>query len=156
MTSIIFKTEGFSELETKLSEMSKGFRTDTVLRNTVVKAIKKSLVTVEDDMRSSAPYDEKSDGPIHLRDTIRTDARIPWETDYKSSMVNQTDVAIGLVSAKKSAVSLSQEFGNASTPAHPFIRNALTRNYEKVIDTFRTELGAIVVDYAAKLSRRKK
>jgi HK97 gp10 family phage protein len=153
---IIVKTEGFEELETTLASLAEGFRTDLVLRNTVTKAAKRAMEPVASDVIAAAPYDEKNTGPVHLRDSVRLDARTPNAKDYQSSMINQTDIVIATVSVKKSAVSLSQEFGNAHTPAHPYLRNSLARNVDRVIGIFKSELETLVPAYAAKLAKRRK
>lgn len=151
-----FGTEGFAELEQQLRQIGTMYRTDLVARQTLVKAAKKAMEGVYNQAVADAPYDETSTGPIHLKNTIRLDARIPNASDVKSAYVEETDAAIAVVSAKRSAVSLSQEFGNARTPAHPFLRPALDRNSEEVVRILSTELAEIIPAYAAKLNRRKK
>jgi HK97 gp10 family phage protein len=151
----IFKTEGFEELERQLLEMAQGFRGDLVMRNTLTKAVKAAMEPVLADVISNAPYDEKNKGPIHLRDTARLDARIPTSNDRKSEFVSQTDAVIGVVSVKKSAVSLSQEFGNARTPQHPFLRVSLESNRDNIQNILKSELAVSIPAYARKLAKRK-
>jgi len=156
MTQVIFKIEGLESLESQLLGLAEGFRTDLVLRNTVTKAVKKAIEPIAVAMAETPiPYDEKNTKNIHLRDTLRTEARIPNARDKNSSMVNETDVVIGLVSVKKSAVSLSQEFGNARTVAQPFIRSGLERSYNDAVTIFKDELAELIPPYAAKLAKRK-
>jgi HK97 gp10 family phage protein len=151
----IFKEEGFEELEQQLLEMAQGFRGDLVMRNTVNKAVRAALEPVLASVIAKAPYDDKNDGPIHLRDTARLDARIPTSSDRKSEFVSQTDAVIGVVSVKKSAVSLSQEFGNARTPQHPFLRVSLESNRDNIINILKSELAVSIPAYAKKLAKRK-
>jgi hypothetical protein len=156
MTQLIFKIEGLESLESQLLGLAEGFRTDLVLRNTVVKAVKKSLEPIANAMAETPiPYDEKNTKNIHLRDTLRTEARTPNAQDKNSAMVNQTDVVIGLVSVKKSAVSLSQEFGNARTVPQPFIRSGLEKSYQEAVAIFKGEMADLIPPYAAKLAKRK-
>jgi len=156
MTQIIFKIEGLESLEAQLLGLAEGFRTDLVLRNTMTKAVKKAIEPIAAAMMETPiPYNEKNTKHIHLRDTLRAEARVPNAQDKNSSMVNQTDVVIGIVSVKKSAVSLSQEFGNARTVAHPFIRSGLERSYEQAVTIFKNELADLIPPYAAKLAKRK-
>jgi len=156
MTQVIFKIEGLESLESQLLGLAEGFRTDLVLRNTVTKAVKKAIEPIAVAMAETPiPYDEKNTKNIHLRDTLRTEARVPDARDKNSSMVNETDVVIGLVSVKKSAVSLSQEFGNARTVAQPFIRSGLERSYNDAVTIFKDELAELIPPYAAKLAKRK-
>lgn len=151
----IFKAEGFEELEQQLLELAEGFRGDLVMRNTVTKAINSALQPVLADVISRAPYDESNAGPIHLRDTARLHARIPTAGDRKSEYVSETDAVIGVVSVKKSAVSLSQEFGNARTAAQPFLRISLESNRDNIINTLKSELAVSIPAYAKKLAKRK-
>jgi len=151
----IFKAEGFEELEQQLLELAEGFRGDLVMRNTVTKAINAALQPVLADVISRAPYDESNAGPIHLRDTARLHARIPTAGDRKSEYVSETDAVIGVVSVKKSAVSLSQEFGNARTAAQPFLRISLESNRDNIINTLKSELAVSIPAYAKKLAKRK-
>ena len=151
----IFKAEGFEELEQQLLELAEGFRGDLVMRNTVTKAINAALQPVLADVISRAPYDKNNTGPIHLRDTARLHARIPTSGDRKSEYVSETDAVIGVVSVKKSAVSLSQEFGNARTAAQPFLRISLESNRDNIINTLKSELAVSIPAYAKKLAKRK-
>jgi HK97 gp10 family phage protein len=151
----IFKTEGFEELEQQLLDLANGFRGDLVMRNTVTKAVRVAMEPVLSSVIARAPYDEKNTGPIHLRDTARIDARIPTAGDRKSEYVSQTDAVIGVVSVKKSAVSLSQEFGNARTTAQPFLRVSLESNRDNIINTLKSELAVSIPAYAKKLAKRK-
>jgi hypothetical protein len=151
----IFKTEGFEELEQQLLQLAEGFRGDLVMRNTLTKAVRASLEPVLSSVIARAPYDEKNTGPIHLRNTARVDARIPTSADRKSEYVNQTDAVIGVVSVKKSAVSLSQEFGNARTSPQPFLRISLESNRDNIVNTLKSELAVSIPAYAKKLAKRK-
>ena len=135
----------------QLSEIGRG---DLVARNTMSKAAKQAMQVVYDTVLQTAPYDESNNGPIHLRDTTRLDARIPTAKDKMSYYVNETDAVIAVVSVKKSAVSLAQEFGNARTTAQPFLRIALERNSEQVLSVLKNTLGSFIIDYAAKLRRK--
>jgi HK97 gp10 family phage protein len=151
----IFKAEGFEKLEQQLIELAQGFRGDLVMRNTVTKAVDAAMQPVLASVISRAPYDEDNKGPIHLRDTARVHARIPTAADRKSEFVSQTDAVIGVVSVKKSAVSLSQEFGNARTAAQPYLRVSLESNRENIVNILKSELAVSIPAYAKKLAKRK-
>jgi len=159
---IIVKTEGFEDIEQALSDLADGFRvdgvarTDLIMRNTVTKAAKRAMEPVAADVIATAPYDEKNTGELHLRGTVSLDARTPNAVDYQSTMVNQTDIVVAIVSVKKSGVSLSQEFGNARTPPHPYLRNSLERNFDRVIAIFKSEMETLLPAYATKLAKRRK
>lgn len=155
----MIRVEGLEELEAKLSELMDLNRADTAARATLVKAAKDAMAPVADQVRATAPYDpaprtEKS--PIHLRDTVRLDARIPTKRDHQSIYVNPSDAAIAVVSVKRSAVSLAQEFGTKKIPAQPFLRRALEQNAETVVNNFKTSFAEYLTTYANKMARRRK
>jgi HK97 gp10 family phage protein len=155
----MIRVEGLEELEAKLSELMEFNRADSAARATIVKAAKSAMQPVADQVAATAPYDpsprtEKS--PIHLRDTVRLDARIPNRRDHQSIYVNQTDAAIAVVSVKRSAVSLAQEFGTKKIPAQPFLRRAIEQNAETVVNNFRTDFAELLMAYANKIARRRK
>jgi len=155
----MFRVEGMEDLEAKLSELMDFNRADTAARATIVKSAKEAMVPVANQVSATAPYDpsprtEKS--PIHLRDTVRLDARIPNKRDRQSIYVNQSDAAIAVVSVKRSAVSLAQEFGTKKIPAQPFLRRALDQNAEAVVEGFKTNFATTLIAYANKMARRRK
>ena len=139
--------------------MAEGFRGDLVSRNTLVPAAKSAMESVFSSAQSRALVGDKprdSKNPIHMRDTIRLDARIPSEKDKRSEYVNDTDAAIAVVSVKKSAVSLANEFGTSKMAAHPFLRPALQENSQTVLTELKSQLAIRIPEYAKKLARRKK
>ena len=107
-------------------------------------------------VQETAPYDSENNGPIHLRDTVRLDARIPHGRDRLSKYVEETDSAIAIVSVKKSAVSLAQEFGTSKINAQPFLRPAIDNLADEVVRKLGVELGSFITDYAKKLNRKRK
>lgn len=155
----MFRVEGMEELEAKLSELMDMNRADSAARATIVKAAKDAMTPVADQVRATAPYDPSprtKKSPIHLRDTVRLDARIPNKRDHQSIHINPTDAAIAVVSVKRSAVSLAQEFGTKKIPAQPFLRRALEQNAETVVNNFKTSFAEYLASYANKMARRRK
>ena len=150
------KTEGFAEFEAQLLALNNGIRSDLTARATMAKAAKVAMESVYTRVLTTAPYDEKSKGPIHLRNTVRLESRIPNNKDKTSYYVNETDAVIAVVSVKKSAVSLANEFGTAKMSAQPFLRPALESNIDNVLAVLKSQLGAWIPAYAAKLARRRK
>lgn len=156
---LTFDLEGFAEFEEQLKEMAEGFRGDLIARNTLVPAAKVAMEVVFHDAMSMAPVGDKprdENNPFHMRDTVRLDARIPTEKDRKSEYVYDTDAAIAVVSVKKSAVSLAQEFSTSRIPAKPFLRPALQNNAGTVLTVLKSQLASRIPDYAAKLARKRK
>lgn len=160
MATEIFRIEGLAELEDKLSEIMALGRADSIARQTLVKAAKEAMQPVLMEVQATAPYDgsrpRDERNPIHLRDTVKLTARIPNETDRRSTMVNQTDTAIAVVSVKKSAVSLAQELGTKKLTPQPFLRPALAKHKDSVVTIFKDELRMRINEIAAKQARRKK
>lgn len=156
---LTFELEGFEEFEQQLKAIAEGFRGDLVARNTLVPSAKIAMESVFNSAQSMAPVGDKprdSNNPFHMRDTIRLDARIPTEKDRRSEYVNETDAAIAVVSVKKSAVSLAQEFSTSRIPAKPFLRPALQNNAGTVLTVLKSQLASRIPDYAAKLARKRK
>jgi len=154
-----FELEGFAEFEQQLREMAEGFRGDLVARNTLVPSAKAAMEVVLDAAKVRAPVGDKprdAKNPIHMRDTIRLDARIPSGKDRMSEYVNDSDAAIAVVSVKKSAVSLANEFGTSKMGANPFLRPALQENADAVLTELKSQLAVRIPDYAKKLARRKR
>jgi HK97 gp10 family phage protein len=150
------KLEGFAEFEEQLKAMAQGFRADTVARRTLALAANEAMAPVEQAAKAMAAYNNNNTKNIHMRNTIRTDYRIPNEKDRQSNFVNPTDSVIAVVSVKRSAVSLANEFGTAKMPAHPFLRKSLDQNAEAVLGILKTRLATIIPAYALKLSKRRK
>lgn len=152
---ITIKTEGFAEFDAQLKALADGYRADLVAKQTLVKAGRVAMQRVYEDVVFRAPYDGVNNkSGIHLRDTARIDSRIPNAGDKLSSYVNESDATITVVSVKKSAVSLAQEFSNARTPAHPFLRVSLESNINEVLSVLKSQLGQIIPDYWKSLQRR--
>ena len=151
-----FQLEGFAEFEQQLLQLAEIGRTDLIARNTMVKAAKRAMEPVYQRVEQTAPYDETNTGPIHLRDSVRLDARIPNDRDRMSKYAEDTDAVIAVVSVKKSAVSLAQEFGTSKLNPQPFLRPALDNLSQEVTRKLGNELGSFITDYAKKLNRKRK
>lgn len=155
-----WKEEGFEDFEQQLLKMSKEIDTDKLVQATVVKALKRAVQPIHDRAVFLAPVDTEKPRdayrPIHMRDTIRSTARIPNASDMESVYREPGDIAIGIVSVKKSAVSLANEFGTSRRGARPFLRTALRDEAFKAIDILKDELSNIIPAYAARLARKRK
>jgi len=156
MDNISIKTEGFAEFEEQLKAMAEGYRADLVARNTLTKAVKVAMEPVLQTAISLAHYGKNNKSGIHMKETLRLDARIPNQSDHNSAFVKDTDAVIGVVSVKRSAVSLANEFGTAKMPAYPFLIPALERNLTIVLSKLKNELSWLIPAYAAKLNRKRK
>ena len=151
--AITFSAEGFSEFEDQLMQLADFGRADLVVRNTLTNSIKEALEPVARTATNLAPYDSNNSRYRHLRDTVKVESRIPNNNDKKSYYVSDTDAVIGVVSVSKSAVSLSQEYGNKRVSGKPFLIPAFEQNMQGVISILASELGEAIPKYAAKLGK---
>jgi len=158
MATEIFRIEGLAELESKLADLMALGKADSIARQTLVKAAKDAMNPVYNEVLTTVPVGDKprdERNPFHMRDTVRITARIPSENDRQSTMINQTDAAIAIVSVKKSAVSLAQEFGTKKIPGQPFLRPALAKHKDTVVTLFKEDLVEYINKVAQKKSRSK-
>lgn len=145
-----FKLEGFKELEEVLIQMSEDFGYDKGARRVLVPALKTAMQPVLEQARTLAPYDERNQTTKHLRDTLRLNARVPSPRDKRSMYIHDTDAAIAIVSVKTDKRGISQEFGNAEIAAQPYLRPALERQAQNVINRLGTFLTYKLQQYKSK------
>lgn len=152
---LIFKTEGFAEIDQQLTELVRDIQSPSEFKQfkkILSMSTRKALQPLEEDLKARAPYDaEHNTSGIHLRDTTRIDTRIPTEQDKKSIMVNESDAYIAVLSVKKSAVSLSQEFGNVRTVAQPYLRITAQTGVAKATQVLKAELSQRIPEYMQKV-----
>lgn len=159
---LIFKTEGFEELNQQLIDISRDIQSADEakgFKKILSMSVRKALNPLALDMKARAPYDDnrranKANQP-HLQNTVRVDTRIPSIQDRKSAFVNESDAYIGIVSVKKSAVSLSQEFGNKHTPGHPYLRVTAEQGMDTATGILKKELSERIPEYMKKLSKQR-
>lgn len=147
---LTFKAEGFEELfkkmDTLAQEIGKG-KTDKIWRT----AMKYAFEPVLQDAKTFAPAKthqleehiymkvhrpmarDKSgkayaEGEIYM---ARVTASTLRDDTVYNSVLNKNN-KFQTVATNKKPVPVSQEFGNARTPAHPFLRPALEVNYQRV------------------------
>lgn len=149
-----FKLEGFAELEQQLKQLGDAYRADLVARNTLVKAVKEALVPAYNSAYAKAAFGPPNPYGIHMKETMRIDARVPNSKDKLSNFVNETDAVIGVVSVKKSAVSLANEFGTAKMAAQPFLKSGFESAIQEVLVNLKSELSYLIPAYAKKLQKK--
>lgn len=159
-----FKAQGFEDLFARLDaikdEVGKA-KTDRLWRQMLNRAAKPIL----DTAKQLAPKDtgqmaehiylkvhrpmarDKSGkyyaGEVYMaRITVST---LRDDTVYKF-VVNKRN-KLQTVLANKKPVAVSQEFGNASTPAHPFLRPALEQNIDRVTELMGSQLKTWLDSY---------
>lgn len=142
MANKTFEVTGFDKLAEQMDVLFSFYRPEEVLKKGTVNSVRKALRPVLDKVVANAPYDEQTNkSGIHLRDTAKITVRLPNEKDKQSSFYREGDVIWGMVSVKKSAVSLSQEFGNANTPAHPYLRISMETGAEEALNILKEQLA---------------
>jgi hypothetical protein len=155
-----FELSGFADFEKQIIEMANGFRMDTVLKETLAKAAENSMQSVYYAALAYAPYDIENPRseyrPIHMRDTLKLKSRLTTPNDREAPSIKENSVVLAIVSVKRSAVSLAQEYGTTKIPARPFLRPALQYGAQTVIGDLKKSLGEIIPAYAQKLSRKRK
>lgn len=156
---LIFKTEGFEELDSKLNELVQDIRSPsefTAFKKILSMSTRNALKPLQQDLIARAPYDGQTNkSGIHLNETSRIDTRIPTDKDRTSIMINESDAYIATLSVKKSAVSLSQEFGNERTPAHPFIRITAEQGMKTAENVLKEELTKRIPAYMQKILKMR-
>jgi HK97 gp10 family phage protein len=168
-----FKVEGFPELFAAMDalkeEIGKG-KTDRIWRD----AMKNAFTPVLNAAKQNAP---KETGQLAAR--IYMKVHRPNQGDKRSKHYVPGEIYMARVSASplrddsqlhtvlnkrgkfqnvwsnKKPVAISQEFGNASTPRHPFLRPALESNYKLVTDILASNLKLAIDEIARKVAREK-
>lgn len=156
---LIFKTEGFEELNDQLLTLAKDVRSESEangFKKILTMATTKTLNRLIPEVQARAPYDGQTNkSGIHLRDTVRVNSRIPTAKDKQSYFVEESDAVIGILSVKKSAVSLAQEFGTSKIPGQPFLRITAERNFKTCENALKEELSNRIPAYIKSLSKQR-
>lgn len=148
------ETEGFDNLDAMLTELGGIQRSDLAVRK-LYPAMRRALQPALAYAQQNAGYDPDNKSGIHMRDTLRVDARVPSESDRKSGYYSDGDFVIGVLSVKKSAVSLANEFGTAKMAQRPFLVPALQANIDKTLHVLSEELAEILPSILAKAKSGK-
>lgn len=148
------QTEGFDHLDAMLTELGQIERSDLAVRK-LYPAMRRALQPAYDYAHQNAAYGADNKSGIHMRDTLRVDARVPSESDRKSGYYSEGDFVIGVLSVKKSAVSLANEFGTAKMAQRPFLVPALQANIDKTLQILSDELAEILPSILAKAKGSK-
>lgn len=142
MANKTFEVTGFDQLKEQMDVLFSFYSPEEVLKKGTVKSVRNALRPILSRVIANAPYDnEHNTSGIHLRETAKITVRLPNESDKKSQFYYPGDVIWGMVSVKKSAVSLSQEFGNARpTKAHPYLRISFETGAEEALNILKEQL----------------
>lgn len=144
------KAEGFKELEEVLVRIGEEMGYDTAARRVLVPAMKSAMEPVLTKARMLSPYDEKNISGVHMRDTLRINARQPNSRDKRSMYVEEKDAVIATVTVRTDKRAISQEFGNARVAAQPFLRTSLESQSSQVVNRLGTFLAYKLSQYKSK------
>jgi hypothetical protein len=153
-----WETSGFDGLEEILIQLGKDFgygeSTKRVLVPALRDAMRPALTTARANILAG-PYNAKNVTTPHMVDTLKLNARMPTSKDKKSAYIQQNDVAMAMVSVRTDDRGMSQEFGNARTPAQPFLRRALESSAIACVDQLEMILGRKLAEYRSKQDKIK-
>lgn len=156
-SDLSFKAEGFEDLFARLDaikeEVGKA-KTDKLWRQMLSNAAKPILETAKNlapkdtgqlaehlYLKVHRPMARDKSGRMYAGEVYMarvTVSTLRDDTVYKF-IVNKNNKLQTIVANKK-PVPVSQEFGNARTPAHPFLRPALEQNIDKVTQILGSQL----------------
>ena len=167
-----FTVDGFPELFAAMDsikdEIGKG-KTDRLWRDVLTAAFQPVLSAA----KSNAPHDTGQ-----LAEHIYLKVHRPRKRDEKSKYWIPGEIYMARVSVSplrddsslhhivnkrgklqtvwrnKKPVALAQEFGNANTPAHPFLRPALETNISQVLSIMQNKLKSVIEEVANKAKTR--
>jgi HK97 gp10 family phage protein len=174
--AVEYQVEGFPELFAAMDalkeEVGKG-KTDRIWRD----AMKRAFTPVLNAAKQNAPKDTGQ-----LAERIYMKVHRPNQGDKGSKYYEQGEIYMARVSASplrdtsqlhfqtrtskkgkvylqtiwkgKRPVAVSQEFGNASTPQHPFLRPALEANTKLVTDILADSLKIAIDEIARKIAKQ--
>lgn len=171
--AVEYQVEGFPELFAAMDalkeEIGKG-KTDRIWRD----AMKRAFTPVLTAAKQNAPKDSGQ-----LADRIYMKVHRPNKGDKGSKYYEPGEIYMARVTASplrddsrlhtvlnkrgnfqnvwrgKRPVAVSQEFGNASTPKHPFLRPALEANTKLVTDILADSLKLAINEIARKIAKQK-
>jgi HK97 gp10 family phage protein len=161
---VSFSVEGFPELFEKMNDLKEEIgkqKTDRLWRE----ILKSSFEPVLEGVRANAPKDTGQMADHIYMAVHRPKSRdkqskyyfgeeymarvtvSPLRDDTQSHFVLNKRGRVQHVYRNKKPVAISQEFGNARTPAHPFLRISLEQNYQLVISILALKIKLLLIRY---------
>lgn len=131
---VTFKVSGLKELDQALAELPAAYA-----KNIMRKAWETAAQPLVDDIKAAAPV-----ATGVLRDSIKVE-RLGDETKGQAKM------QVGVFGEFYGHF---QEFGTIKQPAKPFVRPALDRHREALVERFRRELAASIERARARIAAR--
>lgn len=147
--TFLIETKGFEELEKALLEIANDFGYTEAVKKVLIPSAKEAMHHTFTSVKQYIEMQGLIDTGEMLK-SVRLTARKPNSKDKKSIYIQQGDAVIAEVSVKTDERAVSQEFGNARTPAKPFLRTALKFSSDAVVDTLETSLANKLTKYKGK------
>lgn len=162
---VSFKVEGFEELFARMDEIKEEIgkgKTDKIWRN----MLKNAMTPVLNEAKRLAPHDTEQ-----LRDHIYLKVHRPMARDKTGKSYQQGTVYMARVTAStlrddtvykfivnkrnklqtivanKKPVPVSQEFGNARVPPHPFLLPAMRKHQSSMEQIMASQLKIFIESY---------
>lgn len=154
-----WETSGFDGLEEVLIQLGKDFGYGETTKRVLVPALRDAMRPALSTARANilaGPYNAQNVTSPHMLDTLRLNARMPTGKDKRSAYIQNGDVAMAMVSIRTDDRGMSQEFGNARTPAQPFLRRALESSAIACVDQLEMILGRKMAEYRSKQEKSQK
>ncbi|MFM2580638.1 HK97-gp10 family putative phage morphogenesis protein [Vibrio fortis] len=170
---ISFSLDGFNDLNDMLADMQ-----SVLGKPAVRKAARAAMTPVLRDIEATAPYDALTDDGLHLREHFKLTVSGRKKTDTKKG--NDTFLTARVQTSNKEVEQYAAlvEFGRASfttqktnaygietkpfnvsvkaTQANPFMRPAMNKNYEHIVNTFCSSLHDEITKSQSKRSKTAK
>ena len=151
MATETITTEGFDDFQKLLIQLGEEFGYTEVNKRVLIPAVRDAMQGMVSQAQSLARVDTGQ-----MRASIKVDARRPNAKDKQSKYILKDDAAIAILSVKRSKASLSEEFGDAKKPGHPFLRPTFESNISNMTRNLSETIASRLNKYQAKKSKDKK
>ena len=151
MATETITTEGFDDFQKLLVQLGEEFGYTEVNKRVLIPAVRDAMQGMASQAQSLARVDTGQ-----MKASIKVDARRPNAKDKQSKYISKDDAAIAILSVKRSKASLSEEFGDAKKPGHPFLRPTFESNISNMTRNLSETIASRLNKYQAKKSKDKK
>jgi HK97 gp10 family phage protein len=165
-----FKVEGFPELFEQMNNLKEEIgkqKTDRLWRGALTSAMQPVLDAAKANapkntgqladhiyLKVHRPKNRDKNSKYYFGEEYMARVSVsPLREDTESHFVLNKRGRVQHTYRGKKPVAVSQEFGNARVPAHPFMRLALETNYQTVISILETSLKSIIEEIARQKMR---
>ena len=145
------ETYGFDDFDEILTQMGQEFGYTDVNKKVLIPVLRNAMKVTEPTAKALARANTG-----RMRDSIKVEARRPSDRDKRSKYIYDSDAAFAMISARRSNVSLGEEFGTANKAGKPFIRPALEANQSTILQVLSDELNKKIDKYKSKNSKDRK